>query len=199
MHKPSLFAEWAIQYFPKNGKITDIGGGQGQDSVFFANAGYNVTLIDISKKAFEYAKKQIPRKLKNQIHMVETDISKPLPLENDSVDVAYAHLTLHYFNHKTTRKIFEDIYRILKPEGIVVALFNSINDPEYNQGKEIEPDVFEIDGIAKRYFSVKTLKPFVEMFEVIILDNKGETYKDSAKGIHNLIRFVGRKKFLATN
>jgi len=31
-------------------------------------------------------------------------------------------------------------------------------------------------------------------FEIILLDNYGETYKDSAKGIHNLIRFVGRKK-----
>ena len=38
--KPSLFAQSIIKYFPKTGQIIDIGGGQGQDSRFFAENEY---------------------------------------------------------------------------------------------------------------------------------------------------------------
>jgi methylase of polypeptide subunit release factors len=45
--KPSLFAETAIQYFPKSGRILELGTGHGQGSFFFASHGYEVLSTDI--------------------------------------------------------------------------------------------------------------------------------------------------------
>lgn len=43
--KPSLFAETVIQYFPKSGKILELGAGHGQDTVFFTKQGYEVVSL----------------------------------------------------------------------------------------------------------------------------------------------------------
>ena len=75
----------------------------------------------------------------------------------------------------------------------MTALFNTIDDPEVKDFRKIEEGYYlePETGLAKRYFSVESLENFTEgKFETIILDNKGETYKDE---IHSLIRFVGRK------
>ena len=47
IEKPSIFAETAIQYFPKRGTLLELGAGLGQDSVFFAKQGYDVLSSDI--------------------------------------------------------------------------------------------------------------------------------------------------------
>ena len=41
--------------------------------------------------------------------------------------------------------------------------------------------------------SVETAKNFAHDFTVLLADNNGETYKDAAVGVHNLIRFIGKK------
>lgn len=45
--KPSIFAEQAIKYFPKQGKVLELGAGQAQDGCFFASQGYEVTATDM--------------------------------------------------------------------------------------------------------------------------------------------------------
>jgi len=60
-------------------------------------------------------------------------------------------------------------------------------------GKQIEPDFFQIDQLTKRYFSIASARTYGKYFEINLLDNFGETYKDAAKGVHNLIRFIGSK------
>ena len=103
-------------------------------------------------------------------------------------------MALHYFDAATTKKVFADIYRVLKPEGIFATLVNSVDDSEmkeYNYEK-IEDDFYKNPaGIAKRYFSVETMGEFTkDLFEPLLLDNEGKTYKDE---IFTLIRFVGKK------
>lgn len=193
--KPSLFAETAIKYFPKSGKILDLGAGQGQDTRFFAEQGYRVISTDISDSALELSKMKISPAIKENITVEKHDLTSDLPFPNESFDAVYAHLSLHYFDRDTTTKIFDEIKRVLKSGGVLAFLANSTNDPEYKNGEEIEPDFFKIGEMSKRYLSVETARKFVWGLDVSLLDNLGETYKDNAKGIHNLIRFVGKKPF----
>ncbi|HEY0908218.1 MAG TPA: class I SAM-dependent methyltransferase [Candidatus Paceibacterota bacterium] len=194
VNKPSIFAEEAIQHFPKGARILEIGGGLGQDSIFFAQKGFDVTLTDRSVDALVAAKEKIANEAKDfKIKTAVLDASTAFPFKDGEFDVVYAHLSLHYFDTETTHKIFSEIARVLKPKGVLAALFNSVDDPEYGTGEKIEESYFLIQGVRKRFFSVDALTPFTKAFKPAIIDNKGETYKDRAKGISGLIRFIGNK------
>ena len=192
--KPTIFAQSVIGYFPTKGKILELGAGQGPDSRFFSKQGFEVTSTDLSECALGISR-QNAEKENLEIKFLELDMEKDLPFEDNSFDVVYAHLSLHYFTDKRTREIFQEIRRVLKPGGIIAALFNTVDDKETKDQnfKIIEEDYYESpEGLRKRFFTVDYVKKITEgFFAVIIADAKGESYKDDIK---TLIRFVGRKK-----
>jgi len=190
--KPSVFAEQALPYFPKGGKVLELGAGQAQDSCYFAEQGFSVVSTDLEDSAIKLARQKVADRGVS-VEVQKVDLREELPFDDASFDVVYAHLSLHYFDHETTTRLIGEIQRVLKPGGVVAFLVNSVNDPEYKQGKEIEPDYFHIDKTTKRYFSEATTRKYTQWFDVNLLDELGETYKDAAKGVHNLVRFVGIK------
>jgi SAM-dependent methyltransferase len=190
--KPSIFAEEAIEYFPEYGKILEIGGGHGQDGLYFASRGFNVVCTDLEITSLNENISGAHMETQERIVAKQLDLRKPFQFE-EKFDVIYAHLSLHYFDQKTTERIFDDIYKALKSNGILAFFTNSIDDPEYGAGKKIEEHYFEIEGVPKRYFNVEEAKRFAHQFKPLLADNNGETYKDAAKDIHHLIRFIGQK------
>lgn len=194
VEKPSIFAETAITYFPQNGKVLDLGAGLGQDSRFFAEHGYEVTSTDLKETALKERFATLSEEVKRRTTIQKTDLREELPFADAAFDVVYAHLSLHYFNYETTVRLFGEIRRILKPGGVFAFFVNSVHDPEYNTGEKLEDDYFQIDKTAKRYFSVDAARAFTRYFDTNLLDDKGETYKDNAIGVHNLIRFIGTRR-----
>lgn len=192
--RPSIFAETVVEYFPEQGEVLDLGAGQGQDSRFFAERGYKVVSTDIEELALEQSRAKTPSELKPKISVEQVDMRQELPFKDGQFDVVHADLSLHYFDEATTKRIFAEIHRVLKPDGVLAFLVNSTSDPEYKSGRQLEPDYFQVDKTAKRYFTVESARKFATPgFDPILIDNQGETYKDRAKGVHNLIRFIGKK------
>jgi len=194
VHRPSIFAETAIEQFPESGIVLELGAGHGQDSVYFAGKGFQVTATDLDARALEKTVSELPEELRKHIKPQAVDLREPLAFSDGQYDVVYAHLSLHYFDKKTTETLFAELARVLKPGGILAFLVNSVHDPEYKTGTQLEDDFFDIEGVPKRYFSTDSTHNFTKAFEPIVLDDEGETYKDRAKGVHNLIRYIGRKE-----
>lgn len=188
--KPTLFAKYAIKFFPATGKIIDVGCGQGQDSRFFAEHGYDVVGVDFSEQGISIAKDK--NKCPN-IDFQVMDISEKLPFQYASFDVVYSHLAVHYFDKEKTKLIFQELSRILKKGGIMAIFVNSIHDPEYGTGTKIEDDYFFVHDMGKRYFSKESLQSFIKGFEILVLNEEGETYKDRAIGVNNLVQYIGKK------
>ena len=193
IHKPSIFGEWAIQYFPPHGTLLDLGGGQGQDAQYFLEEGYNVTLLDFAESALTKARERMLLSYSEKLSIVHHDITEPFPFQKEKFDIIYSHLALHYFSKEKTHAIFKEIHQVLKPGGIVAFLVNSVTDPECKIGKKIEDDFYKINNITKRYFSIESIRSFLFQFQTLVADAHGETYKDREIGVHNLIRFVGKK------
>ena len=190
--KPNIFAEEVLEYFPKEGYILCLGDGQGEDGRFFASKGYQVLSTDISDSALEINAQEIEEQGLKNISTEKLDLTTDFPYEEATFDVVYAHLSLHYFSEEVTKQIVNEIKRVLKKGGILAVFVNSINDPEFNTGKRIEQELFEIEGMTKRFFSKYSMDYFAQDFQVMLLDDKGRTYKDATKGVHNLVRFIGR-------
>ncbi len=192
--KPSLFAQFAAGYFPRRGQILDLGAGQGQDTRYFAQRGYNVTAVDFSDVAIKIAKEKLPQNAEQRVQIIKHDLRDPLPLADHEFDAVYASLSLHYFDTATTIKIFNEIYRVLKLGGIFACMLNSVHDPEYRSGPAIEPDYFLIGKFKKRYFSSATLLPFIANYKQLVLDENGHAYaeRDVTKN-NRFVRFIGKK------
>jgi len=189
--KPTIFAKFAVKYFSRKGKLLDLGSGQGQDSRYFSKLGYKVLASDFSKVALRLLKEKSTND-KLDIETKAVDLGKKLPFNDGSFDIVYSHLALHYFNKKTTTSLFSEVARVTKMGGILAILLNTIEDPQIKHLIKIEKDYYLEPGkLFKRYFSAKSLLDFIDdKFKVLLLDAKGETYKDEIK---TLIRFVGEK------
>lgn len=187
--KPTIFAQQTISFLPKNGKMVDLGAGQGQDSQFFAQNNFKVISTDFCKNALDISKNKSSNL---DIDFKVVDLSKKLPFNDISFDIVYSHMALHYFDQKETQQLFNEIHRILKKNGYFTTLVNTINDPEVLKSKKIEEEYFISPvGIKKRFFSINYFRKLIEnKYKIYILDEKGETYKDEDK---NLIRFIGQK------
>jgi ubiquinone/menaquinone biosynthesis C-methylase UbiE len=191
---PNIFAEEIIKYIKEGSRILDLGAGQGQDTRYFASKGFEVVSTDISDSALEVNRSKLTDDIKDKVIVQRLNIEERFPFNNSEFNVVYAHLSLHYFTLQKTKEIFGEIARVLKDDGMLVMLNNSITDPEYGQGKLIETDYYFIKDKNKRFFSTASLQELVKpYFSVVLLDAQGETYKDAEKGVHNLIRFIGRK------
>jgi len=189
--KHTFFAESVIDFFPRNGNLIDLGAGLGQDSRYFSLNGFKVTSVDLSKTAIRIAK-ELAKKQNLKYKILKLDLSNKLPFKDESFDIVYSHLALHYWDIVETKKLFSEIYRILKTGGIFATLVNTMDDPETKIFKKIDDYLyFDPKGIVKRYFTIEHLETFIsDKYEPIIFDDEGETYKDKIKC---LIRFVGRK------
>lgn len=189
--KPSLFAQFSLKYFPNKGTLLDLGAGHGQDSRFFAKQGYGITCTDFSETAIRFAKNKAGNdKVKIKFQVV--DISQPLPYPPASFDIVYSHLSLHFLNENDTQKLFSEIFRITKLNGLLACLLNTMDDPETKTGKRLENQLYEVHGITKRYFTIDSIKMFTkDKYSVLLCDASGETHKDKIK---TLIRFIGKKR-----
>ena len=194
---PSLFAKEVVGFFPKSGKILELWAWVWQDSRYFHSLWYIVDSTDFSHTAVEMNRAERSREIwDDRYRIFHLDIISDLEnMSDECYDVVYAHLSLHYFPLEMTRQILSNISRILRPEGIIGVLLNTTKDLEYGLWIAIEDDFFEIPWqTQKRYFSIESAdKLFNRYFHTVVCDDMGETYKDSAKWIHNLIRYIWKK------
>lgn len=104
-----------------------------------------------------------------QIRAIALDHSKPLPFKNRQFDVVVASLCLHYFPRKTTQAIFEEIARVLKPDGTLICRVNSYQDAKHGAVgfPVIEPGLLNVNGKPKRFFRAAEIRELLGGFFII--------------------------------
>ncbi|MCI6509152.1 MAG: class I SAM-dependent methyltransferase [Bacilli bacterium] len=162
-------------------KILDLGSGTGNDTLYLINKGYDVIACDYSIVALDNIKKYIPK-----AEILLTDISKPLPFNDNTFDLIIADLSLHYFTEKDTIKILKEIKRVLTCHGTLITRLNSIYDVNYGAGlgKKIEENYYFVDGYNKRFFSIEDAKKYFSVIgEPKIIETEMNRYTKPKKVI----------------
>lgn len=98
--------------------IVDIGCSAGVSTITLATLDFQVTGIDISEGLIAQAR-ELAIQENNSASFLTGDAAN-LPFENESVDVCFMVGLLHHFPNYMP--VIEDIHRILKPGGIIVAI-----------------------------------------------------------------------------
>ncbi|MBZ1348379.1 MAG: methyltransferase domain-containing protein [Candidatus Nealsonbacteria bacterium] len=155
--------------------LLDIGCGIGVDSIFFAQNGLKVTAVDFSESGIRKFKQTIEHKKIKNIILLQEDISD-FKFPPNSFDVVYAHLSLHYFDDQTTTKIFNRLYKILKPKGLFFIKCKSTDDHLYGRGKKIEKDMYLRQGHIRHFFSKEYMAEKLKKFRVLKIRKTSSTY-----------------------
>ena len=113
-------------FLPSDGNILDLGGGAGAYAFPLAERGYKVTLADLSENLIHQAK--IRKEENNGFgNIVSCDVVNAVNLSIYSDEQFDAILLLGPLYHLTEeaerKKCLAEVYRVLKPGGIVLAAF----------------------------------------------------------------------------
>lgn len=153
----------------KDNDILDLGCGIGADTLYLIERGYNVLSCDFSKEALKNVEDNIPNSKTMYLNMLEK-----FPIDNDTYSLIIADLSLQYFNSQDTIHIMNEIKRILKTDGILLARVASVNDFNFGAGvgEELEKNFYFEGDYTKRFFDLEDVNRY---FGIIGLVEAEET------------------------
>ena len=172
-------AEYENVFMPYRGKLLDLGCGIGQYSEYFSGKGFDVIAGDISPRALEFLSRKNP-----DIKTATLDMTEPLPFDDNSFDVVFANLSIHFFSQKDTEALISEVKRILKKGGLFIGSCNSSKAYKYieNSSTVIEPGFYMEDcGRSVRLFDEAQFEFFFSDFEEIMLEEINTTRFNKSK------------------
>ncbi|MCD6489977.1 MAG: class I SAM-dependent methyltransferase [Thermodesulfobacterium sp.] len=81
-----------------------------------------IIAVDIHKESLDKLEKEIKDKGIKNIEILMTDITKRIPLEDESVDVYFMSNVLHGFDEEEKHKVINEAKRVLKKKGKIVVI-----------------------------------------------------------------------------
>lgn len=98
----------------------DLGAGRGEHSAMLARAGRRATLIDWSEENLRFARAMFEA-LGTHGRFCQADITRPLPLETNSVDAVFSCGVFEYFNAAQIDAILAEAVRVARRRVIVMV------------------------------------------------------------------------------
>lgn len=157
-------------------KILDLGSGSGIHAKFFADKGFDVTCLDISEPLLEKCRQ---RGLKT----IQMDLEE-LILPKETYDAVWAVASLLHVSRRKVPKVVREIYKTLKPMGLLVVAVKEGKGGEYVVSSSIS-------GVRRWfvYFSKEEIeKLFGPYFEITNFSK----YQPGDRAV--FLHFVMRKK-----
>jgi 2-polyprenyl-3-methyl-5-hydroxy-6-metoxy-1,4-benzoquinol methylase len=138
--------------FPRNALIADIGGGDGQWSLFLADHGFtNILLADLSPDLLRVAA-NLAEERKVLMRFLEMDIEKAsLPCESDVV-LCLGGVLSHCLNYK---KGLKNLHASLKPSGVGIISVDSFFEAEATSRFVSDADDLRLllgEGVSRWFF-----------------------------------------------
>ena len=176
---PTAGLPWEIGHHDKNieeildcqsGSVLELGCGSGNDAIWFAKKGFNVTAVDISEKEINLAKEKSKgiyniNYIVDDMHSFSTE---------EKFDIIYDRGCIHNNQEIDKLKIlFSKLYKMLKDEGKIIILSGNPHQL-FTTSLKVRPPPLHICTIemnSQNLFKIKLVK------EIIFEQNEG--YDDS--------------------
>src|SRR3990172_128247 len=179
--KPDMFgteasdpARFAAKMFKDERKtrILELGGGQGQDTIYFARNGFQVHMLDYSDSAVRaITNKAQELNLSSSITALQHDVRDRLPFDDESFDGCYAHML--YCMALTTSELeflSREVRRVLRPDGLHIYTVRHTRDADYGVGIHRGEDMYEVGGFIVHFFSREKVQHLAKGYEIVGVD-----------------------------
>jgi ubiquinone/menaquinone biosynthesis C-methylase UbiE len=156
-------------------KILDLACGTGRHSLHLAKQGFKVIAVDSSSEALKILKRKIKEQNLINIYVKKGSLDK-IPLKKSSVDAIICTKALSHGKLSDIKKYIAEIFRVLKPRGLILVDLLSINDPDFGKFKEIEPRTFlglpQEEEIPHYFAEKKDIKELFSKFKIISIKER---------------------------
>ncbi len=172
--EPSEPAQKAAALFRKEGKerILELGSGQGRDTIFFAQSGFEIHALDYSESGLNAIRKKAEEGgLAERILTTRHDVRQKLPFDDASFDACYSHML--FCMALTTAELeflCAEIRRVLKPGGLNIYTVRHTRDAHYGTGVHRGEDMYEVGGFVVHFFSREKVEHLAKGFHIVSID-----------------------------
>jgi SAM-dependent methyltransferase len=172
--EPSAPALAACESFEQVGarRLLELGGGQGRDSLLFAERGFELTVLDYAPSAVEAIVEKIDKAdLAARVSVGEHDVRRPLPFLAGSFDGCYSHMLFCMaLTEDELRLLSAEIRRVLRAGGLCVYTARTVEDADYGRGIYRAEDMYELGGLAVHFFSRDLVKRLADGFDLVEIE-----------------------------
>jgi SAM-dependent methyltransferase len=172
--EPSYPAQKALEIFKKEGKtkILELGGGQGRDTFYFAQNGFQVYVLDYCDSGVEAIRQKAESLgLSQSLTAICHDIRKTLPFKNESFDGCFSHML--YCMALTTSELeflSQEVRRVLRPNGLNIYTVRNTKDKHYRTGIHRGEDMYEVNGFIVHFFSKEKVEHLAKGYEILSIE-----------------------------
>lgn len=163
-------------------RILDLGCGNGNHAMFFAEIGYDVYGMDISSEAVEIAKAWFNKKSLKADLMVG-DVER-LPYEDGFFDVVVCDGVLDHVLFSKAKSAMNEIKKVCVKGAYIFVTLRSTDDSEFGRGRKVDHNSFELQegyekGLVQHYFDIEEVKELFEGFKVFDIELYDERFPRS--------------------
>ncbi len=173
----------------KDKKVLELGVGNGKTLIaIHRQHPKEIYAIDFSQKAIEICKEKFAH---DDINFEKMDL-KELKFEDESFDAVVCYYVLNNLNGDERRKAIKEMYRILKPDGIVLFEDFSVGDFRFKKGSNMiaENTLIKVDGLMCHFFEDKEVKELFRDFskvKIYVRETKPFRGKDYTRKLINAV------------
>lgn len=172
--QPSEPAKKAVELFQIEGvkNLLELGGGQGRDTIYFAQNGFTVTSLDYAEEGVKAIDEKVDKfGVSKTVKVLRHDARNRLPFPDGTFDACYSHML--FCMALTTRELeflASEIRRVLKPGGINIYTVRHTGDPHYGTGIHRGEDMYEVGGFIVHFFSREKVEHLAKGYEIVSVD-----------------------------
>ena len=153
-------------------RLLELGAGQGRDTLFFAERGFEVEALDYAACGVaEIERKAAEGGLAGRVHASVHDLREPLPFAAASFDACYSHMLFCMaLTAAELEALAAEVRRVLRPGGLHVYTARNTHDPDYGHGRHLGDELFEVGGYVIHFFSAEMVARLAGPDEIVAID-----------------------------
>ena len=147
-----ILVEFVEKGLIKKGKTLDLCCGAGTNTIYLAEKGFEVTAIDISQRAIDYAKEKAEKASVKINFMVQSFVD--LSFEDEEFDFVFDMGCFHHVEIMNRHRFIKGVHRVLKKAGdYLLTCFSYKNGPAWNHFTEKQ-----IISLFSGYFEINEIR-----------------------------------------
>lgn len=146
--EPSPFAKEVLSKLEKDKKLIELGCGNGRDSIYFADNGINVTVIDQCETSIENLRKSTN---KETLKFYSDNFIDSNLLKKNKYDYVYSRFTMHSISEIQQEESLINAYKSLNDNGVLFIEVRSIKDNIFGMGVEVERNAYIYNDHYRRF------------------------------------------------